>query len=233
MSWNFSPSEVLGCPADVLLAGQVLRVAWCDTQQQNLNGSFSPANIVLRACVLARVYERGAAGIKMTTEVLGCRCAQRAGEVTLAMVAASESSQPSVSGHEEVTPHHCLVWRGTVGSLEGPDLPVLGAERDVWTLNTHVERIEIKFKGVQLILCNWKEKKSNKLLPTLLCYGVCCKNIKTATSHAFLSGYSSNYSVILMWPSMTPPPICGTFCGTIWAFSFTLHPFPNGTFNLY
>lgn len=51
----------------------------------------------------------GVAGIKMMMMgVLGCRCA-RAREVTLAMVATAERSQPSVLGHEEVTQHHCLV----------------------------------------------------------------------------------------------------------------------------
>lgn len=103
-------------------------VAWCDTQQQNLNGSFSPANIVcVRACSRVCMREMRQ-GMKMTTGLLGCRCAHRAGEVTLAMVVASETSQPSVSGHEEVTRHHCLVWRGTAGSLRGPDLPILWAE---------------------------------------------------------------------------------------------------------
>lgn len=67
---------------------------------------------------------QGVAGIKMMMGVLGCRCTQRAGEVTLAMVATAEMSQPSVLGHEEVTQHHCLVWRGTLRSLGGPDLPV-------------------------------------------------------------------------------------------------------------
>lgn len=170
MSLNSSPSEVLCCPAHVLLAGRVQR----DTQQLNLNGSFSAASIV---CVHTHAtYVRGAAGIKMTTVVLGCRCAQRAREVTLAMVVASETSQPSVSGREEVTRHHCLVWRGTAGSPGGPDLPVWESREGlVSPVNTHVERMEIKFRGVQLILFNWKEKKSNKLLATLLCYGVCCK----------------------------------------------------------
>lgn len=49
-------------------------------------------------------------------QVLGAR------EVTLAMVETTERSQPSVMDREELTQHHCLVWRGTLGSLEGPDL---------------------------------------------------------------------------------------------------------------
>lgn len=48
------------------------------------------------------------AGIKMMAPLLGCRCRRRAWEVTLAMVAAIEATQPSVLGNEEVTPHHCL-----------------------------------------------------------------------------------------------------------------------------
>lgn len=49
------------------------------------------------------------AGIKMMVGLLGCRCTQGAGEATLAMVAAIETTQPSVPANEEVTPHHCPV----------------------------------------------------------------------------------------------------------------------------
>lgn len=69
---------------------------------------FLPRTLCVCACSRASMKEVRQ-GIKMTTGVLGCRCAHRAGEVTLAMVVASETSQPSVSGREEVTPHHCLV----------------------------------------------------------------------------------------------------------------------------
>lgn len=97
------------------------------THQENLNGSFSPVTMGREGPGgegSAQGCSQDIAGIRMMVGLLGCRCTRRAGEVTLAMVTAIETTQPSVPANEEVTPHHCLVRQGTLGSLEGPDLLV-------------------------------------------------------------------------------------------------------------
>lgn len=107
-------------------AGGISCPAWCDTPGESKwlifpcyygkGGAWGEGS--------AQGCSQDIAGIRMMVGLLGCRCTRRAGEVTLAMVTAIETTQPSVPANEEVTPHHCLVRQGTLGSLEGPDLLV-------------------------------------------------------------------------------------------------------------
>lgn len=109
-------------------------------------------------------------GIKMMVWLLWCRCTQGAGEVTLAMAAAIETTQPSVPANEEVTPHHCLVWQGTLGSLVGPALLLWHQNRNLFRSTQHEENKDGIQKVYNKFFSDIFFKCPNKMLLSLFIY---------------------------------------------------------------